>query len=44
LTVGSGIPGLLQPPAPPQRHPVRHAPRASWRPGRRDLSSPRPCL
>ena len=38
------IRGLVQPPAPPQRHPVRDAPPAPQRPGQRDLSAPFPCL
>jgi hypothetical protein len=33
LTVGDGVRRLLQPPAPPQRHPVRDARPAAQRPG-----------
>ena len=38
--MGGIVCGLVQPPAPPQRHQVRHAPPASQRSGRGDLPSP----
>ena len=39
--MGGLVCGLVQPPAPPQRHQVRHTPRASQRSSRGVLPSPR---
>lgn len=44
LRVGGVVRGLVQPPAPSQRHQVRDAPAAPQRPCRRNLPSTRPCL
>lgn len=44
LRVGGGLSGLVQPPAPPQRDHVRHAPSASQRGRHRELPAARPSL
>jgi len=44
LRLGDGVCGLVQPPAPPQRHPIRNARTAAQRPGCRHRPSTGCCL